>query len=212
MTFLNEPVAALLAIASSAHGPEGHLPVTAANAGAAAHDHLSTPAAALAWLAPRRELVAPREPPSRRDLDRLRLVRDAAQAFARGRAQRYARDVEELLHGATFGLSPDGLAVPLRRGWAGLVDELLIPLVALPAAGDRIKFCANERCHWIFMDRSTNRRARWCDPAACGNRMRVRAYRRRAVTPPGRGARRTGAPEPRGRARAGGTPAIGRSR
>lgn len=43
----------------------------------------------------------------------------------------------------------------------------------------RIKACSNEHCRWAFYDESRNRSRRWCDSAACGNVMKVRAFRQR---------------------------------
>src|SRR5260370_10641175 len=55
---------ALLVLASSAHGPEGHLdlPRTGVNSGPD-HDHLVDSDAARAWLALRRELAVPPRAP-----------------------------------------------------------------------------------------------------------------------------------------------------
>jgi predicted RNA-binding Zn ribbon-like protein len=49
------------------------------------------------------------------------------------------------------------------------------------AAGyaDRIKVCRNDECGWLFFDESRNRSRQWCDMAACGSRMKARAYRAR---------------------------------
>jgi predicted RNA-binding Zn ribbon-like protein len=41
----------------------------------------------------------------------------------------------------------------------------------------RIKVCPG--CGAVFYDESKNRTRRWCDPRSCGNRERVRRYRRR---------------------------------
>ena len=44
---------------------------------------------------------------------------------------------------------------------------------------DRLKQCPGEKCGWVFLDLTRNRSKRWCDPAECGNRERVRAHYRR---------------------------------
>jgi predicted RNA-binding Zn ribbon-like protein len=43
----------------------------------------------------------------------------------------------------------------------------------------RLKVCGNAQCQRIFYDRSKNRSGKWCSMTSCGNRMKVRAYRRR---------------------------------
>lgn len=52
----------------------------------------------------------------------------------------------------------------------------------------RLRCCADDGCGWYFLDVSRNRSRRWCDPADCGNRARVRAFsarsRRSAAAPP----------------------------
>jgi predicted RNA-binding Zn ribbon-like protein len=44
----------------------------------------------------------------------------------------------------------------------------------------RIRECASANCTWLFVDESRNRSRRWCDMAACGNRMKARRHYRRA--------------------------------
>lgn len=42
-----------------------------------------------------------------------------------------------------------------------------------------VRECANPECHWLFIDRSPNRRRRWCDMRQCGNVMKARRHYRR---------------------------------
>lgn len=42
---------------------------------------------------------------------------------------------------------------------------------------DRVKECSG--CTWLFLDASRNRSRRWCDMRDCGNRSKVRMFRRR---------------------------------
>jgi len=51
----------------------------------------------------------------------------------------------------------------------------------------RLKVCANKHCRWAFYDASRNRSRRWCDSAACGNMMKVRAFRERQAAVRDRG-------------------------
>jgi predicted RNA-binding Zn ribbon-like protein len=43
----------------------------------------------------------------------------------------------------------------------------------------RLKLCANPGCGFAFVDTSTNATRRWCYMRYCGNRLKVRAFRRR---------------------------------
>ncbi len=52
--------------------------------------------------------------------------------------------------------------------------------------GDQLKQCGGEDCGWLFLDTSRNRRRRWCDMADCGNRAKVRRFRRRRARQIGR--------------------------
>ena len=74
-----------------------------------------------------------------------------------------------------------------RWAWDQGSDALDAPLWPLArAAADllvspdraRIKECASD-CSWLFVDRTRNRRRRWCEMKSCGNREKVREHRRR---------------------------------
>jgi len=172
---------ALIVIASSAHGPEGHLGLPRGGVRSnAAHDHLTDANAAREFLAPRREFTVPSGTPPASELRRLRLVRDAVRALARGDARTYARRRDGLLRGVRYGLAPDGALVSPNQGWTEFCDLLVPALVALGTERPRLRACGNRRCGWLFVDRSANGRRRWCDPKACGNRMKVRRFRARA--------------------------------
>lgn len=43
----------------------------------------------------------------------------------------------------------------------------------------RLRECAASNCGWLFLDRTRNRSRRWCDMRVCGNRDKVRRFRRR---------------------------------
>jgi predicted RNA-binding Zn ribbon-like protein len=43
---------------------------------------------------------------------------------------------------------------------------------------DRVRLCADESCAWIFLDTTRNRTRRWCDMKGCGNRNKVRRFRK----------------------------------
>ena len=46
----------------------------------------------------------------------------------------------------------------------------------------RLKLCANPGCGFAFVDTSINATRRWCDMRYCGNRLKVRAFRRRQTS------------------------------
>jgi predicted RNA-binding Zn ribbon-like protein len=171
---------ALIVVASSAHGPEGHFGLPRSGVRAmAAHDHLSDALAASDFLRARHEFAAPTGAPPATQLRRLRLLRDAVRAFARGDVRGYARRRDVLLRSARYRLAPDGTLTSVNQGWTEFCDLLVPPLVALGTDRPRLRACGNRRCGWLFIDRSANGRRRWCDPKACGNRMKVRRYRAR---------------------------------
>jgi predicted RNA-binding Zn ribbon-like protein len=43
----------------------------------------------------------------------------------------------------------------------------------------RVRCCANDKCLWLFIDRSKAGTRRWCDMAACGNRAKAQRHYRR---------------------------------
>ena len=169
---------ALIVVASSAHGPEGHFGLPRSGVRSMArHDHMSDAVAAREFLGARHEFAAPLGAPPARELRRLRLVRDAVRAFARGDMRSYARRRDLLLRSARYRLATDGTLASVNHGWTEFCDLLVPPLVALGTERPRLRACANRLCGWLFVDRSANGRRRWCDPKACGNRMKVRRYR-----------------------------------
>lgn len=40
----------------------------------------------------------------------------------------------------------------------------------------RVRFCGGDDCSWMFLDRSKNRRRRWCQMDVCGNRAKARRH------------------------------------
>jgi predicted RNA-binding Zn ribbon-like protein len=145
----------------------------------ASHDHLADATAAREFLGARHEFAAPQGMPPATELRRLRVVRDAVRALARGDVRGYARRRDALLRTARYRLAPDGALTSLNEGWTEFCDLLVPSLVALGTERPRLRACGNRRCGWLFVDRSANGRRRWCDPKACGNRMKVRRFRAR---------------------------------
>ena len=78
--------------------------------------------------------------------------------------------------------------IGLARAWAGTpnaLERVLWPIAwstfELLSGNDvsRVRECANNDCHWLFLDRSRNRSRRWCAMRNCGNIVKARRYRRR---------------------------------
>ncbi len=70
---------------------------------------------------------------------------------------------------------------PEAAGITGALTLLLARVAEAVADGTwpRVKACRSPTCEWAFYDRSRNHSAVWCEMAVCGNRTKVRAYRKR---------------------------------
>jgi predicted RNA-binding Zn ribbon-like protein len=69
--------------------------------------------------------------------------------------------------------------VPLRPGWPWILSRIAASFADMLALNrpDRLKYCPNEGCKWIFYDRTKGNTRRWCNDRTCGNRDRVRRAR-----------------------------------
>lgn len=62
------------------------------------------------------------------------------------------------------------------------VPHLLAPVLwsaadlILNAPQRRIRRCANDKCLWLFLDKSKSGTRRWCDMSACGNRAKAQRH------------------------------------
>lgn len=65
---------------------------------------------------------------------------------------------------------------PLERVWQEILRSATDLLTS--EALIRVRQCSGETCSWLFVDNSRNRMRRWCDMQACGNRAKVRRFRR----------------------------------
>jgi predicted RNA-binding Zn ribbon-like protein len=153
-------------------------------------DALDTPEGLAAWLAERELLPAGAEAPGERErADAVRL-REALRALmlehngaqhdddAAAELERAARAGELAVHFDATGAAQLG---PGGHGVARALAALLVPVAEASRDGSwqRVKACRDDDCLWAFYDRSRNRSGVWCDMAVCGNRSKVRAYRRR---------------------------------
>lgn len=155
-----------------------------------AHDGgeaLDSPGALAAWLADH-ALAGPRTRLGERDLAAALALRAALRAALtphEGPAGSGGPDIDAVLAGfplrltlaadGTLGLGPaaDGPHPALAR---------LAAAVALAVADGRwhrVRLCAAPDCRWAFHDTSRGGAGRWCSMAACGNRVKTRAYRER---------------------------------
>jgi predicted RNA-binding Zn ribbon-like protein len=75
--------------------------------------------------------------------------------------------------------------VPLRRGWPWILSRIAASFAEMLALNraDRLKYCPNEGCKWIFYDRTKANTRRWCNDRTCGNRDRVRRSRAKKKPP-----------------------------
>ena len=81
-----------------------------------------------------------------------------------------------------------------RLGWKddpSQFDSILWPIVR--SASDlltspdleNVHECDMDTCRWMFVDRSKNRRRRWCDMKICGNRAKARKFYHRQTSAAG---------------------------
>lgn len=122
---------------------------------------------------------------SSKELARLRQVRAALQAVIRGEETAADDDLASALEavtqtprvtrdGVTWDLrvpDDDRLAVETILAWSRVITDL----------PGRLRPCANRECNLFLVDHSRPGTAKWCSMATCGNRMKVRAYARRAA-------------------------------
>lgn len=168
----------LLVVANTRHGPGGHHHARARHDGPD-HDHLRDSADARRFLVDH-AIAVPPGLPSGADLRRLRALREVV----RRRVER-PDEAGAVVPSGVSGYRMDGAGrlVAQAPGWAGVADDLRLPLIELvrsPVGADGLKRCGNPLCRWVFVDGSRNGSRRWCDMAACGNRAKVARHRRLA--------------------------------
>ena len=171
---------AALGLANSLHGPGAHYG-RRARADEPDHDHLTVADDARAFLAGH-AIPAPPEFPDRRQLARLRAVRERVRALADSAPASdpsWRSSMDRLLAPVDFRLGADGVLRSAAAGWDGVIDDLLPAILALADQRERLRTCGNPRCRWLFVDRSRSGNRIWCEMAVCGNRMKVGRHRRR---------------------------------
>jgi predicted RNA-binding Zn ribbon-like protein len=153
----------------------------------AGDDALSTPERLHRWLVGRD--LASLERVTQDELRRTLEVREGLRAMGRANNGEPldTRQVAALNRAANaiplvVGVEPDDWSLrPATRGVDGFLGTILAIVARSMADGSwsRIKACRNDTCHWLFYDQSRNRSGTWCTMAACGSRMKSRAYRSR---------------------------------
>ena len=180
------------------HGAPGDLEIVRAFVNTidveAGTETLATPSALTEWLL-ERELIDPGIHASEGDLARAVEVRAALRAALLTHAGGPVDEgVPEVLtrtaRAAGVGLRFASLEeVELHASAPGVIGGLgRILVIAAHAMAEgtweRLKVCLNDECRWAFYDHARNKSAKWCSMAVCGNRMKVRAFRARRMTPP----------------------------
>jgi predicted RNA-binding Zn ribbon-like protein len=74
---------------------------------------------------------------------------------------------------------------PLHPGWRWILSRFAVSFAEMLALGrpDRLKYCVNEGCKWLFFDHTKGNTRRWCNDRTCGNRDRVRRARAKKKPP-----------------------------
>ena len=104
----------------------------------------------------------------------------SADALAMVNAALATRETSVLVPGA------DGSLRLERRREGAPIDRALAELARRVAAEvgegrpERFRVCGNDRCRWVFYDRSRPGSRRWCEMSSCGNRMKAARHRARA--------------------------------
>jgi predicted RNA-binding Zn ribbon-like protein len=152
-------------------------------------DELADPGSAARWLTAHGLLPRGRKvtEPERRSLVELReALRALALAHNGAPSDAAATRTLNRLAAAcplVVRVDADGRATlaPAGSGVEAAVATVLAAVQGAVADGTwhRLKACRQHTCRWAFYDRSRNRSGTWCDMAVCGNRNKVRSFRRR---------------------------------
>jgi predicted RNA-binding Zn ribbon-like protein len=152
-------------------------------------EQLDSPRALVAWLA-ERDLIAPAARATQADLIETVGVREALRDLI-GAQNELPCDVDAATAVLDAAARNAGLAVrfadggarvePAARGVRGALGRILAEVSDGMADGtwQRVKACRAGNCRWAFLDTAKNQSRAWCSMQSCGNREKVRAYRRR---------------------------------
>jgi len=176
-------------------------------------ERLREPADLGRWLSDA-GLLATAPPASPGDLADARSLREAIFGVARSTMDGVRPDRADVALVNAWAARPDlfprlvRIGGPVRRDSQEPVPAALSTLARDAvelfggALAGRIRECGAPDCSSVFLDRSRAGRRRWCSMAACGNRAKVAAYRRRSAPlsdPAARAGHAAAARAPRGR-------------
>ncbi|MFE6974296.1 CGNR zinc finger domain-containing protein [Streptomyces sp. NPDC057682] len=156
------------------------------------YEVLHGPADLAAWADRSRLTPTPVLSISDAEVADVRMLRDAllrvvvARAAGEPHPPRDLRTINEAAARPALApaITPDG-----QRQWAGTatgaqlaatVARDAVELLTGPFA-HRIRTCAADDCHLVYVDTSRPGRRRWCSMEHCGNRHKVRALRARHI-------------------------------
>ncbi len=154
------------------------------------YEVLHEPADLAAWGDRSRLAPTPVLEISEAEVTDARRLRDAlfrvVSAHTRGEPHP-SGDVEVLNEAAALPALAPAITPTGKRQWAGTPSGThLLATVACDAIAlltgpfaHRIRTCAAEDCHLIYVDTSRPGRRRWCSMEHCGNRHKVKALRAR---------------------------------
>ena len=138
------------------------------------------------WIVESGVLASPLEV-SGRQLASGRALREAINRFARPGIEPGPGDRDELNRWAARAPLAPRLTEENERLWVAdrpveavfaTIARDAVDLLSGPLAG-RIRECGAPDCALLFVDTSRPGARRWCSTAACGNRVRTKAYRQR---------------------------------
>jgi len=153
-------------------------------------EKLTSPELLRDWLV-ERDLLARKQPVSAADLRKAIELREALRSLlahnngdpleppaleALNRAAARAKLAPRFGAGATPELTPEAAGTDAALG---RIVAIVYRSMA-DASWERLKVCRAHTCAWAFYDWSKNHSGAWCTMTICGNRAKVRSYRRRA--------------------------------
>jgi predicted RNA-binding Zn ribbon-like protein len=152
-------------------------------------EKLPDPGALRDWLA-ERDLLGARAKVTSQELDHARELRDALREQLRAHhgetadataATTIDQAAARAHLRARFGTQDDVALAPDATGVDGALGVLLAAVADAMRDGTwkRLKVCSADDCQYAFYDTSRNRSGVWCDMGVCGNRAKVRSFRRR---------------------------------
>jgi predicted RNA-binding Zn ribbon-like protein len=149
-------------------------------------EHLDGPVGLRRWLAA--EGHAPGARCQASDAVRVVALREALRALAAvSDGHAVSPDAQRVLRAEAercivrVALGPPEHLDPVAGGLDGFCTAMLTAAYDAMRDGSwaRLKVCDNVHCGWAFYDHSRNGAGRWCSRAACGSRVKARAYRAR---------------------------------